>query len=312
MSAPPEERIPYDPALEKVPDFSIERHARERRYLINDEDLPDITTNEQAAEYLLLEWAKDNRERKETYNRQQEADRALEMQRRQQDQEAAKLAQAEADRQREEDLAKKEKKRQPVYAIDHAQSVGIVLPRFSPYVMEKARAREYIELAHFLPEYQQNFGDQPILSSEESRLEFSEMDDGRITLQRSTASSARRVPPDMKLTWTQILTAQKGLIEALQIGNYPNEVVLMFMEFFVVMLMCNERVSDFDNKAMVRYAHIARREWHDRMMYDGVAFNLALFDKDLYQRCKDMLRTEQQDANNERQVPQFLPVTEHY
>ncbi|KAF9007755.1 hypothetical protein BDZ89DRAFT_554127 [Hymenopellis radicata] len=82
------DRIPYDPALERCPDFAGPKHQRARAYLIADAALADITTDEEAAQHLRDEWTTENNEQRTLYQQQVEADKAVEEQRVAQEQDA--------------------------------------------------------------------------------------------------------------------------------------------------------------------------------------------------------------------------------
>ncbi|KAJ3991774.1 hypothetical protein F5050DRAFT_1715807 [Lentinula boryana] len=226
------------------PDFTDEFHAAFRNALIIDPNHAGVTNDQEAASHLKGQW-----EVAQVLADQEEVDR-----RREEADELQKQRETE-DRERVLEQAKEvEKKRIPPTVSIH------------PYTEKLMSARKYVPLWYFLPE--------AALEAKERAKEVLDMNHYQIANKGGESSSSALVlvgthsiraspnaVPDAKLTWSQVILARGAFLKALSLGDWPNEHVKMFAEFFACMDTSEELNAKGGVRALVLYQAEMRMDW---------------------------------------------------
>ncbi|KAF9027396.1 hypothetical protein BDZ89DRAFT_808021 [Hymenopellis radicata] len=299
------DRIPYDPALERCPDFAGPKHQRARAYLIADAALADITTDEEAAQHLRDEWTTENNEQRTLYQQQVEADKAVEEQRVAQEQDARRLQSEEKKKKEEEDLKEKEKARAVLHPIDRSKGIGAAQVRLHPYARQKMERREQFPLWYCLSTACRDAAEEARLITDDTFFDITRSSDGKLAfLPTSSARPSKNAIPDVLLTWAQLLEARTLFLQSLHLGNFPQSHVAMFSEFYANMEMHAYAKQEVGRLALVRYHALALEDWYDRNR-QGDPFNLALIDEARLRECKEDIRDKKgrtQDTVFERKM----------
>ncbi|KAJ3842186.1 hypothetical protein F5878DRAFT_608374 [Lentinula raphanica] len=277
--------LEYDPSKVHCPDFASADYDFMRVALIGDVNSPDITTDEQAAQRLASQWLATNRALRDRYQAEQQQIQALEEQRAQEAADAERKR-LEEEKQDEEEKAKElERKKAPLFRFQQGASIQSIPPPIHPYAKKLITMRKYVPLWYFTLDARLEGKRFTSESIDNSRLLLSpdDEDSNNPSLKLVGSHTARASPnavPDSHLPWAQIFRAKNGFLDALKLGNYPNEFIAMFAGFYTNMDMHREMDEVDGERVMAHYHNEMRIAWYDAMDR-GKPFDLAVISENV-------------------------------
>ncbi|KAF9061272.1 hypothetical protein BDP27DRAFT_1369817 [Rhodocollybia butyracea] len=290
-------RIELDPSKIPCPEFAGDTYSFVRNALISDANMPDITTDALATQKLRKQWQAENTALQALYQAQTQADQALAEQQAQEE-EAALRAVAVEREQREAEVAKEtEKKRTPLYSFHRGTGITSIPLHIHPHARKMIAARKYFTLWHLLPEASQEARERSRDTSETNRFQLVTNDDtnsSNPTLTLIGSHNSRASPnaiPDSKLSWAQVQRAKSAFLQALvPIGNYNQEYVQMFAEFYTNMDMHRELQQTNSDLVMALYHAEMRFAFYEAVERQK-PFDLSVIAEDILEDCRKQIRS---------------------
>ncbi|KAK1226627.1 hypothetical protein PQX77_010384 [Marasmius sp. AFHP31] len=275
------ERLPYDPALERCPDFSQPRYQVQRSSLVNDQLHPEIANGEQAIAHLRDAWVAQ--------------DEALEHKRREVEEEEERQRQREQRDKEEKDEKEREKKRQTIYSIKMGVGMGADLDMLPKYAKDKAERREIFPYCYTLSSFCREAEEAILGSTGDHGYDLTQEPNSKITF-RPSSSSSRPSPKeivDADLVLPLVLLGKPMFISSL-IGYWPNEHIEMFSQFYAKMEAHPELRRLNGKKVMARYHAVARRKFY-KAMGDGDPFDISVISPEVLKECRDNVEDKERE-----------------
>ncbi|KAF9064328.1 hypothetical protein BDP27DRAFT_1472439 [Rhodocollybia butyracea] len=253
-------RIELDPSKIPCPEFAGDTYSFVRNALISDANMPDITTDALATQKLREQWQAENTALQALYQAQTQADQALAEQQAQEE-EAARRAVAVEREQREAEVAKEtEKKRTPLYSFHRGTGITSIPLHIHPHARKMIAARKYFTLWHLLPEASQEARERSRDTSETNRFQL---------VQRAKSAFLQALVP---------------------IGNYNQEYVQMFAEFYTNMDMHRELQQTNGDLVMALYHAEMRFAFYEAVERQK-PFDLSVIAEDILEDCRKQIRS---------------------
>ncbi|KAK1234128.1 hypothetical protein PQX77_002673 [Marasmius sp. AFHP31] len=283
-----QERLLYDPALERCPDFSLARYQIQRSSLVNDQQHPEIANEEQAIDHLRSIWTADNTERRGLYQQQLAQDEAAERERRELAEEEIREQQRERRKREEKDEKEREEKRQTIYDIKMGEGMGAdldVLPKYARLLADKRKIFPY---CYTLSSFCREAEEEVLASVNDQQYNITQGPDGKISF--SSTSSANPSPKafaDTELTWEQVLLGKPMFLSSL-VGFWKTENIEMFSRFYARMETHPELRRPNGKKVMARYHAVARSKFY-RDMELGTPFDISVISESVLRDCRNFI-----------------------
>ncbi|KAJ3858598.1 hypothetical protein EV359DRAFT_87486 [Lentinula novae-zelandiae] len=261
------QRLEIDPSKIPAIDFTSDAYTFIRNALIADAGTPEINTDELAA-LRLKAHIESLRTQYETQLQEVEA---LREQSRQEAADAERLAAAEL-QEKEKEMAKEaEKKCLPIYSFQKGVGVDSIPLQLHPYAKKMMSARKYVPLWYFLPDAASEAKERSKDSLDTNHLQFAVEDSNNLsgsTVSLVGSHTVRASPntiPDSRLSWPQVMRAKSAFLNALDLGTWPDNYILMFGAFYINMDMHRELQEQDGNRVMAHYHAEMRMAWYDAM-----------------------------------------------
>ncbi|KAJ3739714.1 hypothetical protein DFH05DRAFT_1584945 [Lentinula detonsa] len=290
-------RLEFDPALMPCPDFTDEFYGAFRNSLIIDPNHAGITDDQGAANHLREQWEVVNTRLREQYQAQMIADQEDANRRREEADEVQRQREAEDRERLLEQTREVEKKRIPAYSFVSGEGAHRKPLRIHPYAEKLMAARKYVPLWYFLPD--------AALEAKERAKEVMDTNHFQIANEGGESSSGalvlvgthsiRASPnaiPDTRLTWSQVILARGAFLKALSLGDWPNEHVKMFAEFFACMDTSEELNAKGGVRALVLYQAEMRLDWF-KANERQKPYDLAVTNTEVLEDCWKTVRREE-------------------
>jgi hypothetical protein len=237
--------------------------------------MPDITTDALTEQKLREQW--------------QTKDTALQ---------AQYQAQIQEREQCEAEVAKEtEKKGTLLYNFHRGTGITSIPQHFHPHARKMIAARKYFTLWHLLPEASQEARKRTRDASETNRFQLVTKDDtdnSNPTLMLVGSHNSCASPnaiPDSKLSWAQVQRAKSAFLQALvPIGNYNQEYVQMFAEFYTNMDMHQELQQPSGDLVMALY-HVEMQFAFYEATECQKPFDLSVIAEDVLEDCHKQIRS---------------------
>ncbi|KAJ3991683.1 hypothetical protein F5050DRAFT_1812272 [Lentinula boryana] len=290
-------RLEFDPALMPCPDFTDNFYAAFQNSLIINPNHAGVTSDQEAASHLKEQWEVANARLREQYQFQVLADWEEADRRREEADDLQKQKEIE-DRERVLEQAREvEKKRIPAYSFVTGEGAHRKPLRIHPYAEKLMLARKYVPLWYFLPDAALEAKEQAkeVLDTNHYQIANEGGDSSSSALVLVGTHSIRASPnaiPDAKLTWSQVILARGAYLKALSLGDWPNEHVKMFAEFFACMDTSEELSAKGGVRALVLYQAEMRMDWF-KANERQKPYDLAVTNKEVLEDCWKVVRREE-------------------
>ncbi|KAJ3991312.1 hypothetical protein F5050DRAFT_1716195 [Lentinula boryana] len=290
-------RLEFDPALMPCPDFTDDFYAAFRNSLIIDPNHAGVTSDQEAASHLKEQWEVANARLREQYQFQVLADREEADRRREEADDLQKQKEIE-DRERVLEQAREvEKKRIPAYSFVTGEGAHRKPLRIHPYAEKLMSARKYVPLWYFLPDAALEAKERAkeVLDTNHYQIANEGGDSSSSALVLVGTHSIRASPnaiPDAKLMWSQVILARGAYLKALSLGDWPNEHVKMFAEFFACMDTSEELSAKGGVRVLVLYQAEMRMDWF-KANERQKPYDLAVTNKEVLEDCWKAVRREE-------------------
>ncbi|KAL0066060.1 hypothetical protein AAF712_006890 [Marasmius tenuissimus] len=281
------ERMTHDPSNDTCPNFTHDRYQTHRTLLIDSDQLPDITNDEQAADHLRDIWRSENEENRARWQEQLENDRVLENQRRQQEEEAEAAAEEETRKAREERRKEKEKRKETLHDFELGTPMAReVTERLHPHAKEKMEKREYTPFWYFTNEASSEAESLVKMTLEDSVFGFTKDSDGKLSLTSNpTARASPKAKADENLTWDEVLEGKSFFLKCLDSGDWPPKWKQMWSKFYVLMEMHPDLRGYNGKQIFARYHAKMRLHWYDENRA-GRPFDVSVIDEKVLEKCR--------------------------
>lgn len=300
---PPVPRLLGDPALELCPRFGS---AAYDDMILAVAEKRAISKDDAIAQAVAL-WQGEHDERLQQWATQQQHDlSALD------DADAALRAQAETLELAEQDrLRAVIDKRRPTFApVDMAVGISNETTHFlSQWIVEKLTKGHLVPLYHFLPDSRLE-----ALTSARSAIStgayvLEHTDEGGIGIrQQSEMASSKKVIPDDNLTWRQIQVAKNVLLDSLKRALWPTDHIQIWATFYARLEAHDLHQEAQGERLLIRYHADARRQWHDKLLNENVAFDIGTISTKRLEALEGVLRREDDTAREQRSLAQVTFV----
>ncbi|KAJ3806339.1 hypothetical protein F5876DRAFT_80789, partial [Lentinula aff. lateritia] len=260
-----------DPSKIPAIDFTSDAYTFIRNALIADVGTPEINTDELAALRLKAQWEAHIESLRTQYETQLQEAEALREQSRQEAADAKRIAAAEL-QEKEKELTKgAEKKRLPIYSFQKGVGVDSIPLQLHPYAKKMMSARKYMPLWYFLPDAASEAKERSKDSLDTNHLQFTVEDSNNLsgsTVSLVGSHTVRASPnaiPDSRLSWPQVMRAKSAFLNALDLGTWPDNYILMFGAFYINMDMHRELQEQDGDRVMAHYHAEMCMAWYDAM-----------------------------------------------
>ncbi|KAF8880732.1 hypothetical protein BD779DRAFT_1547673 [Infundibulicybe gibba] len=293
-----DEPIEADPATEVCPNFMQPVFQTARTSMIENQNLPDIQTHEDAAQELANAWSEDNAERCEAYAAQQDAlerERLdLELQardaQRQESQQPPRNhtppPQPPCQPEPEDQPAPTQRKRVAPPTVRRDRMISSTLPsRPSQFAINKVQNYEYVDLWYFTPDgYAEAARQAKATDNEGFTLAGGESGEHLGLKAMTTASNAIL---DEVLPWNVFTDTRQEYLDFLASVEWPERLYADMATFFAHIETHRIRKTDAGKRALLEYQAQARRDWHDSIKRNGETFDLAAINEELLKIIAD-------------------------
>jgi hypothetical protein len=268
-------RIAADPSLQICPDFASPAFAPACNALA----LALHVDPEAAIGNLTASWTAENTAQRAAWALQVEEDAAAQQIQELDDQNAAAAIQAQADREADDALKELWKKKPKMHTFDTTKSVGAdIMSHPSPYVLERVKKFEYVELWYFSPEGTLDTATTQCTSSEDT-FGISRSDSDFMVLKPVSAIHAsRKALRDEDLSWDQMEIGATRLLRHMRLYQWPDVTTDALAVFWYKLQ--NHEMRNCPNGQWILKAYQAqvRCEWHAALDRKDPGFNISLID----------------------------------
>ncbi|KAJ3858336.1 hypothetical protein EV359DRAFT_69090 [Lentinula novae-zelandiae] len=312
------QRLEIDPSKIPAIDFTSEAYTFIRNALIADVGTPEINTDKLAALCLKAQWETHIESLRTQYEMQFQEAETLREQSKQEAADAERLAAAEL-QEKEKELAKEaEKKRLPIYSFQKGVGVDLIPLQLHPYAKKMMSAQKYVPLWYFLPDVASEAKERSKDSLDTNHLQFAVEDSNNLagsTVSLVGSHMVRASPntiPDSRLSWPQVMCAKSAFLNALDLGTWPDNYILMFGAFYINMDMHRELQEQDGDQVMAHYHAEMRMAWYNAMERKE-PFNLSVIsDRVLAESRREIIKQKQEKSLKDKQTLSLLLETEHY
>ncbi|KAJ3925298.1 MAG: hypothetical protein NXY57DRAFT_1071956 [Lentinula lateritia] len=312
------QRLEIDPSKIPAIDFTSDAYTFIRNALIADVGTPEINTDELAALRLKAQWEAHIEGLRTQYETQLQEAETLREQTRQEAADAERLAAAEL-QEKEKELAKEaEKKRLPIYSFQKGVGVDSIPLQLHLYAKKMMSARKYVPLWYFLPDAASEAKERSKDSLDTNHLQFAVENSNNLsgsTVSLVGSHTVRASPnaiPNSRLSWPQVMRAKSAFLNALDLGTWPDNYILMFGAFYINMDMHRELQEQDGDRVMAHYHAEMRMAWYDAMERKE-PFDLSVIsDRVLAESRREIIKQKQEKSLKGKQTLSLLLKTEHY
>ncbi|KAF8878935.1 hypothetical protein BD779DRAFT_1553147 [Infundibulicybe gibba] len=296
-----DEPIEADPATEVCPNFMQPVFQTARTSMIENQNLPDIQTHEDAAQELANAWSEDNAERCEAYAAQQDA---LERERLDLELQARDAQRQESQQpprnhtpppqpprqpEPEDQPAPTQRKRVAPPIVRRDRMISSTLPsRPSQFAINKVQNYEYVDLWYFTPDGYAEAARQAKATDDEGFTLAGGESGERLGLKAmTTASASKNAILDEALPWNVFTDTRQEYLDFLASVEWPERLYADMAAFFARIETHRIRKTDAGKRALLEYQARARRDWHDSIKRNGETFDLAAINEELLKIIAD-------------------------
>lgn len=293
IAAQPGLRILGDPVMETCPCFGSPAYGElmaalaDKKNISREDAVAESTAIWQAEHDLrLLQWGEQCRLDSLALDQQEEALR----------QQADIIEEAERER-----LRALIDKRCPVFApVDRGIMISNESTRFiSQWIVDKLVKGHLVPLSHFLPEARAEALNAARGSVATGAYVLEKTEDGGIGLrQQAEIASTKKVTSDDNLTWRQIGIAKNILLESLKRALWPQDHINIWATFYANLEAHDLHQEPNGERLLIRYHADARRQWHDKLLHENIAFDVSIISEKRLDALETQLRREDDVAHH--------------
>jgi hypothetical protein len=275
--------IALDPNLEPLPDFNGPGYQAIRDLIIA--QVPN-TTPAQAAEHLQAAYNADRQTRIAAWDeqvRQEQEAEALRIQQLRVEEEARR---AEEERLAELERKELEKKKPKINDFDENRMAdSVIVPRPSPFAINKLKSFEYVELSYFTPEGCASAAEENKAAAEEA-FGLTKVD-GFVALKPvASFKASKNVIKDKDLSWRQMSMGKNSMLHHMNKLGWPEKHVNALAHFYFILEDHPMRLRPDGDKVLITFQAVVRREWHDALDRNE-GFNIAKINPDTLRAVAD-------------------------
>ena len=162
----------------------------------------------------------------------------------------------------------------------------------SQYAVGKIKNLEYVKLWYFTTEgCKETSKATPTAADDTFGILNTE---SGLALQPIKATKAsRNAVTDEHLSWEQIMTARHTLISTTNRTGWPQKHTLALAEFYI--RLEGLKAAGYNPRALILYQAVVRRQWHEALRQEGLAFNLSLINENLLSKLENQIRDRDQE-----------------
>ena len=291
-----------NPNLEQPPDFQGPGYQAIRDLIIA--QAPN-TTPAQAADHLLAAYNANRQARITAWDEQVQLEQEAENLRVQQLRDEEEARQAEQDRVAEAEKKELEKKKPKINDFDENRMAdSVIVPRLSPFAINKLKSLEYVELAYFTPEGCASVAEESKATAEEA-FGLTKVD-GFVALKPvASFKASKNVTKDKDLSWRQMTMGKNSMLHHMSKLGWPEKHVNALAHFYFILEDHPMRLLPDGNKILILFQAIVRREWHDALDRNE-GFNIAKINPETLRAVADEFYDNKR-ADGLSEVSSFLP-----
>jgi hypothetical protein len=272
-----------NPNLEPLPDFNGPGYQAIRDLIVA--QVPNLTP-QQAADQLQTAYDADKQTRIAAWEqlvRDGEEAEALQAQQLREEEEARR---AEEEKLAEAETKELEKKKPKINDFDEDRMAdSVIMPRPSPFALNKLKNFEYVELSYFTPEG-------CAIAAEENRTAADEAFgltnlDGFMALKPvASFRASKHVVKDKDLSWRQMTMGKSLMLHHMNKLGWPEKHVNALAHFYFMLEDHPMRMRSDGDKILIIFQAAVRREWHDALDRNE-GFNISKINPDTLRTIAD-------------------------
>ena len=300
--------IVVDPNLEPLPDFNGLAYQAIRDLIVT--QVPN-TTPAQAVEHLQAAYVVDRQTRIAAWDAQIQLEQEAEALRVQQLRVEEEVRAAEQEALAEAERKELEKKKPKINDFDENRMAdSVIVPRPSPFAINKLKSFEYIELSYFTPEGCISAAEENKAAAEEA-FGITKVD-GLMALKPFTSFKAsKNVIKDKDLSWRQMSMGKNSMLHHMNKLGWPEKHINALAHFYFILEDHPMRLRPDGDSILITFQAVVRREWHD-VLDRNEGFNIAKINSETLRAVADEYHDKKRaEGLNEVSFSPLFPLHMH-
>ncbi|KAF8799156.1 hypothetical protein BYT27DRAFT_7121176 [Phlegmacium glaucopus] len=262
-----------NPNLEQPPNFNGAAYQPIINLIVQAQQV----TPQQAIEQLETAHHVDHQARVEAWNEQARQEQELEEQQAQMHREEEERVREEEERAAEAERKELEKKRPKINDFDEDR-IGdeVIMPRPSPFAINKLKNFDYVELSYFTPEgCAAATEDRDVVrTTADEAFGIAEINGIMALKPIASLKAAKNVIKDKDLTWRQMTMGKNSMLHHMNKLGWPEKHINALAHFYFKLEDHPMRLRPNGDEILLIFQAVVRREWHDALERKE-GFNIA-------------------------------------